>query len=175
MIFARTTSVDETRELAAALAELARAGDLLLLVGDLGAGKTAFTQGFGAALGIDDLITSPTFTLVNSYVGRLEMHHLDVYRLDGLAEFEDLGMAEMLDDGGVTVIEWGDAVAPALPADYLEVRVAFDEVAVALDPTGASDDVRVLELVPVGPRWAARIRAVATAVAPWIHEPEGDD
>lgn len=175
MIFARTTSADETKELAAALAELARPGDLLLLVGDLGAGKTAFTQGFGAALGIDELITSPTFTLVNTYEGRLELNHLDVYRLGDLAEFEDLGMGEMLDDGGVTVIEWGDAVAPALPSDYLEIRVTFDEVAVAIDPTGASDDVRVLELVPVGPRWAARIRAVATAVAPWIHEPEGDD
>lgn len=175
MIFARTTSADETKELAAALAELARPGDLLLLVGDLGAGKTAFTQGFGAALGIDELITSPTFTLVNTYEGRLELNHLDVYRLEDLAEFEDLGMGEMLDDGSVTVIEWGDAVAPALPSDYLEIRVAFDEVAVAIDPTGASDDVRVLELVPVGPRWAARIRAVATAVAPWIHEPEGDD
>lgn len=175
MIFARTTSADETKELAASLAELARPGDLLLLVGDLGAGKTAFTQGFGAALGIDELITSPTFTLVNTYEGRLELNHLDVYRLADLAEFEDLGMGEMLDDGGVTVIEWGDAVAPALPSDYLEIRVTFDEVAVAIDPTGASDDVRVLELVPVGPRWAARIRAVATAVAPWIHEPEGDD
>lgn len=175
MIFARTTSADETKELAAALAELARPGDLLLLVGDLGAGKTAFTQGFGAALGIDELITSPTFTLVNTYEGRLELNHLDVYRLGDLAEFEDLGMGEMLDDGSVTVIEWGDAVAPALPSDFLEIRVTFDEVAVAIDPTGASDDVRVLELVPVGPRWAARIRAVATAVAPWIHEPEGDD
>ncbi len=175
MIFARTTSADETKELAAALAELARPGDLLLLVGDLGAGKTAFTQGFGAALGIDELITSPTFTLVNTYVGRLELNHLDVYRLGDLAEFEDLGMGEMLDDGSVTVIEWGDAVAPALPSDFLEIRISFDEVAVAIDPTGASDDVRVLEMVPVGPRWAARIRAVATAVAPWIHEPEGDD
>ena len=175
MIFARTTSADETKELAAALAELARPGDLLLLVGDLGAGKTAFTQGFGAALGIDELITSPTFTLVNTYEGRLELNHLDVYRLGDLAEFEDLGMGEMLDDGSVTVIEWGDAVAPALPSDFLEIRISFDEVAVAIDPTGASDDVRVLEMVPVGPRWAARIRAVATAVAPWIHEPEGDD
>ena len=64
MIFARTTSPEQTKELAAALAELARPGDLVLLAGDLGAGKTAFTQGFGAALGIDDLITSPTFTLV---------------------------------------------------------------------------------------------------------------
>jgi tRNA threonylcarbamoyladenosine biosynthesis protein TsaE len=162
MIFARTTSADQTKALAAALAELARPGDLLLLAGDLGAGKTAFTQGYGAALGIDDLITSPTFTLVNSYEGRLELNHLDVYRLDALAEVADLGVPEMLDDGGVTVIEWGDAVSPALPADYLEIRFTF----------GDDDDERTLELVPVGSRWSARTRAVAAAVAPWIHEPE---
>lgn len=106
MIWARTTSVEETKELAAALAELARPGDLVLLAGDLGAGKTAFTQGFGAALGIDDLITSPTFTLVNTYEGRLELNHLDVYRLEALAEVLDLGVPEMIDDGGVTIIEW---------------------------------------------------------------------
>jgi tRNA threonylcarbamoyladenosine biosynthesis protein TsaE len=162
MIFAFTTSAEETKALAAALAELARPGDLLLLAGDLGAGKTAFTQGYGAALGVDDLITSPTFTLVNNYEGRLELNHLDVYRLDSLAEVLDLGVPEMLDDGGVTIIEWGDSVSPALPADYLEIRFSFTE--------GDDDDERVLELVPVGPRWAARTRAVATAGAPWIQE-----
>lgn len=169
MIFARTTSAVETRDLAAALAELARPGDLLLLAGDLGAGKTAFTQGFGTALGVTDRITSPTFTLVNSYAGRLELNHLDVYRLEALGEVLDLGVPEMLDDGGVTVIEWGDAVAPALPADYLEIRFTFVD---------AADDERLLELVPVGPRWMARTRAVAAALSPWIHEadvpPAGD-
>jgi tRNA threonylcarbamoyladenosine biosynthesis protein TsaE len=166
MIFVRTTSALATKAVAAALAELARPGDLLLLAGDLGAGKTAFTQGFGAALGIDELITSPTFTLVNTYEGRLELNHLDVYRLEALSEVLDLGVPEMLDDGGVTVIEWGDAVAPALPADYLEIRFSYPG---AQDP----DDVRVLELIPVGPRWSARMRAIATAVAEWIHEPNG--
>lgn len=170
MIFVRTTDAEATKAVAGALAELARPGDLLLLAGDLGAGKTAFTQGYGAALGVGELITSPTFTLVNTYRGRLELNHLDVYRLEVLNEVLDLGVPEMLDEGGVTIIEWGDAIAPALPADYLEIRFTFVET----DPSGATDDVRVLEMVPVGPRWGARIRAVATAVAPWIHEPEID-
>jgi len=161
MIFARTTSADDTKALAAALAELARPGDLLLLAGDLGAGKTAFTQGFGAALGVEERITSPTFTLANTYAGRLELNHLDVYRLDAVNEVLDLGVPEMLDDGGVTVIEWGDTVAPALPSDYLEVRFTF---------TDGADDERILELVPVGSRWMARTRALAAALAPWIHE-----
>jgi tRNA threonylcarbamoyladenosine biosynthesis protein TsaE len=175
MIFVRTTSAEETKAMAAALAELARPGDLLLLAGDLGAGKTAFTQGFGAALGVDDLITSPTFTLVNTYEGRLELNHLDVYRLEALSEVFDLGVPEMMDDGGVTVIEWGDSVAPALPADYLEIRFTFPDQEFGDTTDSDADDVRVLELVPVGPRWSARIRAIATAVAEWIHEPTGEN
>jgi tRNA threonylcarbamoyladenosine biosynthesis protein TsaE len=155
-----TKSVDDTKAVAATLAELARPGDLILLAGDLGAGKTAFAQGFGAALGVDEPITSPTFTLVSQYAGRLPMNHLDVYRLEQLAEVADLGLAEMLDEGGVTLIEWGDTIVPALPADYLEIRLAF----------GAADDDRELELVPVGPRWSPRVRAMVTALQAWTEQ-----
>ena len=157
MIVATTGSVDETRSLAAAVAELAQPGDLILLVGDLGAGKTAFVQGFGRALGIEEAITSPTFILARSYDGRLRLHHLDVYRLEQLAEVIDLALPELLDSGDVTLIEWGDAIMPALPADYLEVRLTF----------GDGDDDRTLELRWVGQRWAARQRSVATALQPW--------
>jgi len=97
LITAATSSVTQTRDLAAAIAELARPGDLILLVGDLGAGKTAFVQGFGAALGIDEPITSPTFTLARQYQGRLELNHLDVYRLEQIEEVLDLGLQELLD------------------------------------------------------------------------------
>jgi tRNA threonylcarbamoyladenosine biosynthesis protein TsaE len=152
-----TKSVDDTKAVAATLAELARPGDLILLAGDLGAGKTAFAQGFGAALGVVESITSPTFTLVSQYQGRLPMNHLDVYRLEQLAEVDDLGLAEMLDEGGVTLIEWGDAIVPALPADFLEVRFGF----------GESDDDRELELTPIGPRWSPRVRAMATVLQGW--------
>ncbi len=160
MIEARTTSVDETREIAAALAELARPGDLLLLAGDLGAGKTAFAQGFGAALGVDEAITSPTYTIHTRYEGRLSLDHLDVYRMDQMAEVFDVGLPEMLDDGGVILIEWGDAIAPAMPADYLEIRFTF----------GEGDDDRRLELVPVGPRWTARCRLLTTVLDKWTAE-----
>lgn len=162
MIRLTTMSVGDTRSVAAALAELARPGDLLLLAGDLGAGKTAFAQGFGAALGVTQPITSPTFTLVSQYEGRLELNHLDVYRLEQLAEVADLGLAEMLDEGGVTLIEWGDAIVPALPADYLEVRFSY----------GEDDDDRDLELVAVGTRWSARTRALAIALQPWTKDTE---
>ena len=79
------------------MAEHARRGDLVLLVGDLGAGKTAFAQGFAPALGVDEPVTSPTFTLARTYPGRLPMHHVDVYRLERMAEVVDLGLGELLD------------------------------------------------------------------------------
>jgi tRNA threonylcarbamoyladenosine biosynthesis protein TsaE len=152
----RTTSVDATRDLAGAVAGLARDGDLVLLVGDLGAGKTAFTQGFAAALGIDEPITSPTFTLARSYKGRLLLNHLDVYRLENVAEAEALGLGELIEDG-VTLIEWGDMIAPALPADYLELRFTL----------GEGDDDRDIAVRVVGPSWSARQRALAEALEAW--------
>jgi tRNA threonylcarbamoyladenosine biosynthesis protein TsaE len=158
VIIAFTDAAAETKLLAAALAELTRAGDVVLLAGDLGAGKTAFAQGFGAALGVREPITSPTYTLVSQYSGRLELNHLDVYRLDQAEEVLDLGLAEMLDEGGVTLVEWGDTIIPVLPADFLEVRLRL----------GEGDDDRVIEIQPVGPRWSGRLRAMSTALAPWI-------
>ena len=156
-VVAHTGSPEGTRALASSLAELARPCDLLLLVGDLGAGKTAFTQGFGRGLGVDDQITSPTFALVRSYTGRLDLYHLDVYRLEQINEALDLGLSEMLDDEAVTIIEWGDTITQALPRDYLEVRITF----------GDGDEDRVVELTPVGTRWQARMRAVGIALASW--------
>lgn len=153
-LVARTKAVDETRALAAALAELARPGDLLVLAGDLGTGKTAFAQGFARGLGIDEPVTSPTFTLVRSYTGRLTMHHVDVYRLERLQEALDLDLAQMIDDGGVTLIEWGDVVAPALPPEFLEIRFHY----------GEGDDDRTMSLRPVGQRWAVRDEALRGVV-----------
>lgn len=156
-VVATTTSVDQTRDLADSLASLAKPGDVIVLAGDLGAGKTAFVQGFGRGLGVTDRITSPTFTLVHVYEGRLPVHHLDVYRLEQLSEALDLGLPEMLDDGGVVLIEWGDAILPVLPHDYLEVRLTF----------GADDDDRYVALRPVGRAWTLRSDAVAGILSRW--------
>ncbi|HVL03641.1 MAG TPA: tRNA (adenosine(37)-N6)-threonylcarbamoyltransferase complex ATPase subunit type 1 TsaE [Acidimicrobiales bacterium] len=159
---AATSGVDETRALATALASLACPGDLVLLAGDLGTGKTAFAQGFAVGLGVEEPVTSPTFILVRTYPGaRLKLHHVDAYRLEHLQEALDLGLAEMVDDVAVTLIEWGDLVAPALPGDFLEVRLDY----------GPGDDDRTLALRSVGRRWAARWAAVEKTVAPWGHAP----
>lgn len=152
-----TRSVGETRALAGRIQPLLRPGDLLLLGGDLGTGKTAFVQGLAAALGITEAVTSPTFTLVREYDipagGRLL--HADMYRLDHLREVEDLGLAELVDDGDVAVIEWGEAAAPVLPGEHLEIRLDF----------GAADDERVVRFIPHGERWAASVAALHQALA----------
>lgn len=161
MIKAHTKAAEDTKELAAALAALAKPGDLILLAGDLGSGKTTFAQGFGAGLGVQEPIVSPTFTLVRTYAGRLPLVHCDVYRLDHLQEVIDLGLSELLDDGGVALIEWGDMAAPTLPADFLEVRLDYAED----DPV--DDDERLLQIRIVGPTWAARTAAITAAVGRW--------
>ena len=152
-----TAAVDQTRLLAGAIAGLVDDGDLLVLVGDLGAGKTAFTQGFAAALGVDVPVTSPTFTLANRYEGRLIVNHLDVYRLEDLAEARDLAIPELLEQG-VTLIEWGEMILPALPADRLDVSITF----------GDGDDDRHIELRTVGDRWGDRVSALRAAMHTWV-------
>jgi tRNA threonylcarbamoyladenosine biosynthesis protein TsaE len=146
----RSGSVDTTRALAAALGPLLEAGDVVSLVGDLGAGKTAFAQGLARGLGVDGPVTSPTFTIVQEYAGRLPVAHVDVYRLDTVQDLYDLGFDELIDDGRVTIVEWGDLVAQALPADHLVVRIE----------AGVADNERMLDLSFRGARWAPRRAAI---------------
>jgi tRNA threonylcarbamoyladenosine biosynthesis protein TsaE len=162
VIRAHTKSAEDTKELASSLAALAKPGDLVLLAGDLGSGKTTFAQGFGAGLGVQEPIVSPTFTLVRTYQGRLPLVHCDVYRLDHLQEVIDLGLGEHLDDGAVALVEWGDVIAPSLPADFLEVRLDY----AALEQAEADDD-RSLQLRVVGPTWSPRQVAIAAALSRW--------
>jgi len=156
MIVCATDSVDGTRAVASAVAALVVEGDLLVLVGDLGAGKTAFTQGFSRALGVDEPVTSPTFTLANRYRGSMTVNHLDAYRVEALGEAEDLAIPELLEDG-VTLVEWGDNILPALPAGHLEIRITL----------GEDDDDRVLQFAPAGSAWQARARSLAEALDEW--------
>jgi tRNA threonylcarbamoyladenosine biosynthesis protein TsaE len=142
-----------------------RPGDVVVLAGDLGAGKTTFTQGFGRALGVTEPITSPTFTLARHYEGRLPVHHLDIYRLEQLAEVADLGLPELLDDGGVVLVEWGDAISSLLPGDRLEVRLTYG------GPEQPSDDDRRVEVRAVGKGWAQRQASLLRALDPWAEAP----
>jgi tRNA threonylcarbamoyladenosine biosynthesis protein TsaE len=158
VIVAATKSPDDTRELAAAVAGLAQSGDVLLLAGELGTGKTVFAQGFGRGLGVEERVTSPTFTLMRSYQGRLTLVHADVYRLDHLQEVVDLALPELLDEGGVALIEWGDVAAAVLAPDFLEVRLEL----------GPGDDDRLVTLGAVGGHWSARLRPLAASLDRWL-------
>jgi tRNA threonylcarbamoyladenosine biosynthesis protein TsaE len=142
-------TADETREVGRRLAGLLRGGDLLVLSGDLGAGKTTFTQGLGAGLGVRGDVTSPTFVISRvhpSLAGGPALVHVDAYRLGGLPELDDLDLDTSLDDA-VTVVEWGTGVAESLAEDRLEVDIRRARGDVA-------DETRTVRITAVGPRWS---------------------
>lgn len=136
-------SLARTRQLAQEVAALLRRGDVVLLIGDLGAGKTAFTKALAGALGVEEDVTSPTFTLMRHYPTATTagtLLHIDAYRLEGPAGLEDLGIEELLDDG-VAVIEWGDLVAAAIGPDHLDITFTWvdeEHRAITIEPHGAS-------------------------------------
>ena len=123
-------SPEETWKLAAELADELGPGTVLALHGELGAGKTCFIQGLAAALGVTEPVTSPTYTLIGEYQGRLPLHHIDLYRLSGPDEALGLGLEEYFDASGITAIEWAERAEGLLPPDLLHIRIEADE------PTG---------------------------------------
>jgi tRNA threonylcarbamoyladenosine biosynthesis protein TsaE len=163
VITLRSTSAAETKAVAAALAGAVRPGDVVLLAGEMGAGKTAFAQGFAAALGVIDTVTSPTFTLVHTYEGRLRVHHADVCRLERTAEVADLALGELVDeDDAVVLVEWGDVVAASLGGDLMTVR---------LEMVGPEEpDMRLITVTGSGTRWATRWPLVQSALVRWVAE-----
>lgn len=143
----RTSSPHATQSLAAALSHNLRAGDVINLTGELGAGKTCFAQGLAQGLGIKEKVTSPTFNLIKEYKNQMPLYHFDVYRLVSPEELYDLGYEEYFYGDGVTVIEWGDKIEELLPEVFL--RIEFQRL---LDLT-LDDNVREIKISYVGKRW----------------------
>jgi tRNA threonylcarbamoyladenosine biosynthesis protein TsaE len=136
----------DTHEFGRQLAGLLRAGDLVVLAGPLGAGKTALTQGIGAGLGVRGPVTSPTFVLARVHRGgRVPLVHVDAYRLSGMADVDDLDLDATTDEA-VTVVEWGHGLVEQLADEHLVVELERRD-----------DDVRTARLVPVGPGWEQRL------------------
>jgi tRNA threonylcarbamoyladenosine biosynthesis protein TsaE len=155
-------SLAATHAIAAAVAGCCRIGDIVVLAGEMGAGKTAFAQGFGKALGVDDPITSPTFTLVQSYSTSLGvLHHADVYRLEQLNEVADLALGELAEYRGIVLVEWGDVVSAAL-GEHLEVRLELVDDGDASEP---ADDARRVTITPSGRSWAQRWQVLTDRLA----------
>jgi tRNA threonylcarbamoyladenosine biosynthesis protein TsaE len=146
-------SARETRQLGERLGRLLEGGDVVGLSGELGAGKTCLAQGLALGLGVppDVPVTSPTFTLVGQYPGRVEMRHADFYRVDHYARLEDAGFADLLDRAGVLVVEWPERFAASLPRERIEVAIEI-----------VSEEERCIRLRGVGERAAGivgRLRA----------------
>jgi tRNA threonylcarbamoyladenosine biosynthesis protein TsaE len=149
---------DDMRSFGAALALLMEPGDLVVLTGDLGAGKTTLTQGIGAGLGVTGDVLSPTFVIARVHRGgRIPLVHADAYRLQSVQEIDDLDLDASLAES-VTVVEWGAGLVERLSGDRLEVRIER--------PPDGLDETRVVTLHPVGERWASRIevRQVGQAI-----------
>lgn len=136
----------DTHALGVALAALFRPGDLVVLVGPLGAGKTALTQGIGAGLGVGEPVTSPTFVIARvHHGGRVPLVHVDAYRLASVADVDDLDLDASAAES-VTVVEWGQGLVEQLADEHLEVRLSRQD-----------DDVRTALLIPHGPGWVERL------------------
>jgi tRNA threonylcarbamoyladenosine biosynthesis protein TsaE len=142
-----TETADRTREVGRALASVLEPRDTVVLTGDLGAGKTTLVQGIGHGLGVEDHVASPTFTLVHEYSGRLDIAHVDVYRLERVQDVLDLALDELGGPERVLLIEWGDAIADLLPEDRLRVELTTES---------ADAETRRIVMTPQGPSWAFR-------------------
>jgi tRNA threonylcarbamoyladenosine biosynthesis protein TsaE len=155
MTFRTTTrNADETHALGQRLAALLRPGDVVVLDGELGTGKTVIAKGIAVGLGIEEPVVSPTFTVVREYDAPTPLVHVDVYRLDHVQELHDLGFDDLVGEEAVTVVEWGDRVSTALPNDRLRVL---------LEP-GDGDDDRIVSVEAAGITWGERRDALAAAI-----------
>ncbi|RBW67574.1 tRNA (adenosine(37)-N6)-threonylcarbamoyltransferase complex ATPase subunit type 1 TsaE [Bacillus taeanensis] len=143
-----TNSYEETKELAQRLGRLLKAGDVLTLEGDLGAGKTTFTKGLAVGLGIKRVVSSPTFTIIKEYQGTLPLYHMDVYRLED--SDEDLGFDEYFLGNGVTVVEWAKFIQDMLPEEYMMIEIYHE-----------SESKRRIIFTPKGERYVSLCKELA--------------
>lgn len=155
MFVIKTSSAKGTADFGEKLGLSLCSGDVICLYGDLGAGKTVFAQGVARGLDIEGPVTSPTFTLINEYQGRLPLYHMDVFRLGSLLEMEDLGYEEFFYGDGITLVEWADKVNELLPGDRLDVFI---------NRCPEGEDLREITLGPRGERYQRLVRELITVV-----------
>jgi tRNA threonylcarbamoyladenosine biosynthesis protein TsaE len=151
-------TADRTREVGQALASMLQPHDTVVLTGDLGAGKTTLIQGIGRGLGVEDHVASPTFTLVREYTGRLDIAHVDVYRLERMQDVLELALDELGGPERVLLIEWGDAVSDLLPEDRLRVELTTER---------SDAETRRIVMTPQGRSWAVRWERLEQVLDPF--------
>ena len=163
----RTRSAEETGSLGRRIGAVVRPGELLLLVGDLGTGKTTFVQGLASGLGFERRARSPSFTMVHEYHGgRYPLIHVDLYRCTNPAEVLDLGLEELFEPPAVGAVEWGEKAAAVAGRDYLELQFSWDSIAGTASPADPEDDVRNIRFLPSG-RWNDRMGDLREVVQAW--------
>ncbi|TMK88016.1 MAG: tRNA (adenosine(37)-N6)-threonylcarbamoyltransferase complex ATPase subunit type 1 TsaE [Actinobacteria bacterium] len=161
----RTGTADDTRAVGAAIAPLLRIHDVMVLTGELGAGKTTLVRGIASGLGASEHVASPTFTLIREYVtGRIPIAHVDVFRLDRVQDVVDLALDEVEDGACVLIVEWGDAVDELLPDDRLRVELTSEDPA-------AGADARRIAITAEGPSWVERADELVAVTGPWRADP----
>jgi tRNA threonylcarbamoyladenosine biosynthesis protein TsaE len=153
-----TETADRTREIGQALASMLQPRDTVVLTGDLGAGKTTLVQGIGRGLGVEDHVASPTFTLVREYTGRLDIAHVDVYRLERVQDVLELALDELGGPERVLLIEWGDVVSDLLPGDRLRVELTMER---------SDAETRRILMTPQGRSWAVRWERLEQVLDPF--------
>lgn len=146
-----TRSPEQTQEVGARIGRLAMPGDVILLTGRLGAGKTCLTQGIARGLDIDEYTASPSFVLVREHYGRLPLYHADLYRLDNIEEIADLGLDEYLYGKGICVVEWAEKGLVVLPVEHLRTGIYY-----------LSDTERSIRFEPHGERYEKMVEGLKT-------------
>ncbi|HLB11582.1 MAG TPA: tRNA (adenosine(37)-N6)-threonylcarbamoyltransferase complex ATPase subunit type 1 TsaE [Dehalococcoidia bacterium] len=144
-----TGSPRETQALGALLGRLAEPGDVILLVGPLGAGKTCLVQGLARGLGVHEYVTSPTFTIIREYQGTIPLYHVDCFRIETPGEAQDLGLDDYFGGRGLCVVEWADKVVEAVPSEHLMITLDYrgeKERALRLEGRGARYEELLVEL-----------------------------
>jgi len=142
------SNLEETEEFGIKLGKILKKGDIVCLIGDLGAGKTTLTKSIGLGLGVKEYITSPTFTLINQYKGRIPVYHFDVYRLENADELYDLGFDEYFYGDGVCIIEWADKIEKLLPKERIVLDIKM----------GKDINERVIDITAYGDRYKDLIK-----------------
>ena len=155
MLSLELSTIKRTEELGKILGKIVEPGDIITLQGPLGAGKTALTQAIGRGLGIDPriYITSPTFSLLHEYQGRIPLYHMDLYRLSGEEEIVSLGFSEYFSGSGVTVIEWPERLGSLMPAERLEIELVI-----------SGEMSRIAKLTGYGSRWQKKVAEIVSMV-----------